>query len=231
MSEGSKNCIFMKQGNVYGTRERHTNANPYARISNQNVDQNAGTYVPGMHEDVSEVQSDDGDVNSTPIVGFFYSISRRGIGEYWPLHLGANTIGRADDCDVCLQEMTVSEHHATISIKQMKSTHKLIASIRDIGSQNGMYLNDEELDYENHTCKSNDLITVGHCYKLLLLLVDAEQCGLSVAENFVHSGESSQKEYLKNKFDPYNSEDRNVIEGTVDLSGNKFGEPGGTSFI
>ena len=223
----------MKQGNTFVNRNGRMNGNPYARVSNQQVDQNAGTYVPGMHEDAPGVQNEASETNTTPVVGFFYSISRKGIGEYWPLHLGSNTIGRSADCDVQLEEMTVSEHHATISIKQMKSTHKLIASIRDVGSQNGIYLNEEELDYENHTCKSNDLITIGRCYKLLLLLVDAEQFGLSVAEDFVpvdNNNSGPMGGYSKD-FDPYNSNGRNVIEGTVDLSGNKFGDPGSTNYI
>jgi hypothetical protein len=223
----------MKQGNTFINRNGRVSNNPYARISNQQVDQNSGTYVPGMHEDAPGVQSEPTEINTTPVVGFFYSISRKGIGEYWPLHLGSNTIGRATDCDVILNEMTVSEHHATISIKQMKSTHKLIASIRDIGSQNGIYLNEEELDYENHTCKSNDLITIGRCYKLLLLLVDTEQYGLSVAESFVPADGNISEPIgrITNEFNPYNSSDRNVVEGTIDLSGDKFGDPGSTKYI
>ena len=31
---------------------------------------------------------------AVPVVGFLYSISRQGFGEYWPLHVGTNTIGR-----------------------------------------------------------------------------------------------------------------------------------------
>jgi pSer/pThr/pTyr-binding forkhead associated (FHA) protein len=224
----------MKQGDTYVNVRGGSNksSNPYSRISE--FDQNAGTYVPGMHAEAPGVKNENEEpTNDTPVVGFLYSISRKGIGEYWPLHLGSNTIGRATDCDVILNEMTVSEHHATISIKQMKSTHKLIASIRDIGSQNGIYLNEEELDYENHTCKSNDLITIGRCYKLLLLLVDTEQYGLSVAENFVPADGNISEPIgrITNEFNPYNSSDRNVVEGTIDLSGDKFGDPGSTKYI
>lgn len=198
------------------------NGNPYSRDYGQ-LD---GTYVPGMHDDFSGAKmkvADDSD--TTPVVGFLYSISRKGIGEYWPLHLGTNIIGRSEDCDICLQEMSVSEKHASISIKQMKSTHSIIASIRDIGSKNGIYLNDEELDYENHSCKSNDLILIGRCYKLLLLLIDAEQCGLSIAEDFVPANSVTIEE------DFYRPEERNIETGTVDLSGAKFDGPGNTNFL
>jgi pSer/pThr/pTyr-binding forkhead associated (FHA) protein len=179
---------------------------------------------------------------NTPVVGFLYSISRKGIGEYWPLHLGTNTIGRSEDNDICLKEMSVSSKHATLSIKQMKSTHKLIASIRDTGSKTGMFLNDEELDYENHTCKANDIITVGSSYKLLLILIDAEEYGLSVAEGFVEDKQSTEDDFgfqpqggfgdaTQSKFRPYSADNRNVDTGTVDLSGAGFEEPGGTEMM
>jgi len=174
------------------------------------------------------------------VVGFLYSISRKGIGEYWPLHLGTNTIGRSNECDIVLRERSISERHATLSIKQMKTTHKLIASIRDTGSKNGMYLNEEELDYDNHSCKNNDIITVGTSYKLLLLLIDAEQYGLSVSEDFVPVEEEENNFFAasnnfgddtRNNFNPYNADNRNVDTGTVDLNGAQFTKPGETKFM
>ena len=206
--------------------------NPYSRNFGQNYPQDAGTYVPGMHEEASGANNDFEETqNDAPVVGFLYSISRKGIGEFWPLHLGTNTIGRAGDCDIRLQEMSVSEHHASISIKQMKSSHKMIASIRDIGSKNGIYLNDEELDYENHSCKSNDLILIGHCYQLLLLLIDAEQYGLHISEDFVPADDQSFDNMGHNFTNPYSSSERKVETGTVDLSGVQFEDPGNTNFL
>lgn len=199
-------------------------------------------HVPGQQNAMSSQPK-----ANTPVVGFLYSISRQGIGEYWPLHLGTNTIGRAADCDIQLKEMSVSEHHATLSIKQMKTTRKLIASIRDTGSKNGMYLNDEELDYDNHSCKQNDIITVGTCYKLLLLLIDAEQYGLSIAEDFVPVDDVEDDftsfgaqpqgttgfpgDTTHSNFNPYNADNRNVDTGTVDLNGEEYTRPGGTKFM
>lgn len=123
-------------------------------------------------------------VNDQPIVGFLYSLSR-GVAEYWPLHLGSNIIGRGTHCDVQLKEMSVSKEHACINVKQMKSTGRLVSSIRDIGSQTGLYLNDEELDYDGHACKNLDVIIIGNSYKLLLLLVDSSEHGLAKADHFV----------------------------------------------
>lgn len=231
-----KDETFVKGGN-----------NPYAR---SNGGQRSGneTYIPGMNDYTSGSAPAPAAANpkakpNTPVVGFLYSISRKGIGEYWPLHLGTNTIGRSEDNDICLKEMSVSNKHATLSIKQMKSTHKLIASIRDTGSKTGMYLNDEELDYENHTCKANDIITVGANYKLLLILIDAEEYGLSVSEEFVEDKDAAEApapyqarggfgdDATQNNFRPYSSDHRNVDTGTVDLSGAGFDEPGGTEMM
>lgn len=211
---------------------------PYARPNSASE-----TFVPGMQENAPGVAENNivKPKDNTPVIGFLYSISRKGIGEYWPLHLGTNTIGRTNDNDIVLLEKSVSEHHATLSIKQMKSTGKLIASIRDVGSKNGMYLNDEELDYDNHTCKLNDIITVGSCYKLLLILIDAADYGLSVAEDFMAEDEDVQEEFMgpqqfavgdatQSRFNPYESK-RTVDTGTVDLNGAQPTKPGGTKFM
>lgn len=217
--------------------------NPYVRSTNSGYGSGKETYVPGMQENAPGVNNSGmTQKDNTPVVGFLYSISRKGIGEYWPLHLGTNTIGRASDCDIILRERSVSEHHATISIKQMKSTGKLIASIKDVGSKNGMYLNEEELDYDNHTCKHNDKIIVGTCYKLLLILIDAKESGLSVAEDFMATeeddfdfeGPQRQFDYgdaTQSRFNPYGSDNRNVDTGTVDLNGQQPDKPGKTKFM
>lgn len=209
--------------------------NPYSR-SNSNYDQQGmGTYVPGMHEnlvnDGPENKRSVPATNDDPVVGFLYSISRKGIGEFWPLHLGTNTIGRSNDMDIILKEMTVSEHHADILVKQLKkSGNKVIASIRDAGSKTGIIVNDDELGYDLFTCKTNDIITIGSCYRLLLLLIDAEQYGLTVAENFIPADEVDDSDYI-NEDDMdglYDPSKRNVDTGTVDLNGNNFEGPGAT---
>ena len=78
----------------------------------------------------------------------------------------------------------MSEHHASLFIRQMKTSRKIIASIRDEGSKNGIFVNQNELTYDAFTCKNRDLITIGNNYVLLLILVDADEMGLSVATNF-----------------------------------------------
>ena len=185
------------------------------------------TYVSGMDanngSDAQAPQPKKVEYNGEPVVGFLYSISRKGIGEYWPLHLGSNTIGRSDSCDIQLNEASVSDSHATLSIKQMKSTQALIASVRDTGSKNGMYLNEEELDYDNHSCKNGDVLTIGTCYKLLLILINAKEYGLSIAENFIPYVKPVKEVEIPVggiEDGAFRGRNQYVDDGTVDLSGN-----------
>jgi len=228
----------MKQGETFVKRNANQRENPYARSENAGfVNSNSETFIPGMQENAPGVPDNiyTAPEDNTPVVGFLYSISRKGIGEYWPLHLGSNTIGRSSECDIVLRERSISEHHATLNIKQMKTTGKLIASIRDVGSKNGMYINDEELDYDNHTCNLNDIITIGFNYKLLLILINAEDYGLSISENFAATEDEGEALFgdpnMRNgMFNPYDPDNRKVDTGTVDLSGQQQ-KPGGTKFM
>lgn len=120
-----------------------------------------------------------------PIVGFLYSISRSGVGEYWPVHIGSNTIGRSSDCDICLPEGTVSDKHATIVVRLMKNPEKVIASICDSSSTIGTMINGESLGFEQRECFNGDILTVGAHYDLLFILIDAKQIGLKVCGEFI----------------------------------------------
>lgn len=122
-------------------------------------------------------------VENKIVLGFLYSISS-GKTEFWPIYQGKNRIGRSPENDIQLKEASVSERHAELCVREMKTTHKIIATIRDVGSKNGMFLNEEELDYEDHSCKDGDVIVVGSNYKLLLILVDTVKSGLCVSPHF-----------------------------------------------
>ena len=128
-----------------------------------------------------------------PIVGFLYSISKTGCGEYWPIHIGSNTIGRSGDNDVCLQEGTVSEKHATLVIRVMKNPEKVIASVCDSSSTIGTMINGESLGFEQRECFNGDILTIGAHYDLLLVLIDAKQIGLKVCADFIHLRQSKSQ--------------------------------------
>lgn len=133
-----------------------------------------------------------------PIVGFLYSISRTGIGEFWPLHIGQNTIGNAPDCDIILGEGTVSQRHANLHINKMKKPEKVEATIMDLGSTNGTLVNENSVSVSRPVeCVNGDIITIGENYDLLLLLIDAKSLGLHLSEQFidVRSEQQEEEEY------------------------------------
>lgn len=123
--------------------------------------------------------------NQKPIVGFLYSISKSVSGEFWPLRIGSNSIGRSADCDICLGEATVSEQHAVLVVRQMKNPEKIIASICDARSTCGTMINGESLGFGQRECFSGDIITIGEHYDLYFILVDAKQVGLNVCRDFI----------------------------------------------
>ncbi len=120
-----------------------------------------------------------------PIIGFLYSISRSGVGEFWPVHIGSNSIGRSADCDICLKEGTVSDQHATLVVRVMKNPEKVIASICDSQSTIGSMINGESLGFEQRECFNGDILTIGAHYDLLFILIDAKQIGLKVCGEFI----------------------------------------------
>lgn len=124
--------------------------------------------------------------NGKPVVGFVYSISRTGVGEYWPLHVGRNIIGNDADCDIILGEGTVSGHHANLHVNKMKKPEKIEATISDLGTTNGTLLNDCSVSVARPMeCVSGDIITIGENYTLVLILIDTKALGLEVATNFL----------------------------------------------
>lgn len=220
------------------------------------------TYVPGLNREKSrknisnspfpgndfpEVNerryAGDNDKEEIPVVGFLYSLSRGGEPEWWPLHIGQNKIGKDADMDICLAEASITGHHANINIKRMRrSGNALAASIVDVGSKNGIILNDEEIDYEPHTIKNEDIVTFGLSYKCVIILVDPTKYGLTVSEEFVAAGPATKRKAEQfvpvnepkdenpgiPERDPFEGLDRNA---TVNISGTGIDLSGGSTKI
>lgn len=151
------------------------------------------TYVPGMDggsqpnaaaEPASRKSPGASSSPDKPVLGFFYSISRTSFGEFWPLYLGPNTIGRDASCDVVLAEGTVSGEHATLIIHQ-EDDGEVYAGVKDNGSTHGVKVNGKSAHFDVVGCKNMDIIKIGKAYELLFILVDASVCGIRQAENFV----------------------------------------------
>jgi pSer/pThr/pTyr-binding forkhead associated (FHA) protein len=186
----SQNNRTVVPGMDYEDNNQHTNNEDLSRFytrDNSNGPQNGGTVVPGMepYSPATEQSHKPHFASGKPVVGFLYSISRQGYGEYWPLHIGPNTIGSDPKCNICLKEMTVSSQHAELVIRKMKNPEKMVASLSDTHSTNGTMINKESLSFSAVECFNNDIITIGENYVLVLILIDATALGLSKAEHFL----------------------------------------------
>lgn len=214
-----------------------------------------GTRVPGMmgapggsapEAEAAPHQPSGTTLSGKPVVGFLYSVSRTPVGEFWPLHVGSNSIGQSPDCEIMLPEGTVSARHATLVVRKMKKPEKIIASITDSQSTNGTMLNGESLGFEPTECKNGDIITIGDNYELFLTLIDTAALGLKVSENFI-GVEMEEEEDIDgpipfipgsthpgtNPYSPGSSPYSGTggTSGTVGLDGVNTMKKGGTEFM
>lgn len=77
-----------------------------------------------------------------------------------------------------------------------RNGNALAASIVDVGSKNGIILNDEELDFEPHSIKNEDIITFGLNYKCVIILIDPTKYCLSENPEFVTSSTTSKQKFV-----------------------------------
>lgn len=82
-----------------------------------------------------------------------------------PLKHHAYTLGRATDCQIRLPESAVSRHHAEMRVTDSG------ASIKDLGSSNGTYVNKQRLTSEVELA-AGDLVAVGST--VFVVKVDGE---------------------------------------------------------
>lgn len=69
------------------------------------------------------------------------------------LDLGSSTVGRKDDCNIRIPLAVVSRHHAEITLADTG------AVLKDLGSANGTYLNNERVEEED--VEAGDQIMIG----------------------------------------------------------------------
>jgi pSer/pThr/pTyr-binding forkhead associated (FHA) protein len=168
---------------------------PGAPVNNYGNQQGA-SINPDFHHFSKPVKAND--ATKKPILGFLYSVSKDYAGEYWPLYLGANTIGRGEDYSISLNEGTVSQRHATIVIRQMQNQGEhagLFVFIQDVGSMCGTQVNGVTLDFNPKECKNGDIITIGENYEMYFILIEPKQLGLAPKENFKSVSEPVQDEW------------------------------------
>lgn len=154
-----------------------------------------GTVVPGMMDEPAPMAHGYGTPQpegqprrqpahtGRPVVGFLYSISRTGMGEYWPLQMGRNTVGKDPSSDIQLAEGTVSGNHAVIVTRLVKG--HVIAAITDSQSTNGTMINGETIGFTAEQCQNGDIVTFGNNYQCVIILIDCAELGLSVSKDFI----------------------------------------------
>ncbi len=78
--------------------------------------------------------------------GFLISYQSNSQGDFWPLHGGRKTIGRAnsgEQVDIPLSDATISSRHAAIIVDAVAGT----VQIEDTGSTNGTFVNEEHIGF------------------------------------------------------------------------------------
>ncbi len=106
--------------------------------------------------DLSTLRNEDEDGSLGPVdEGEPVLISVRGpnAGTWYPLGTGPVTVGRNQDSDVQLDDVTVSRRHA-----QLRRTGDRF-TVADLGSLNGTYVNQERV--ESALLEDNDEIQIG----------------------------------------------------------------------
>lgn len=195
-----------------------------------------GTRFPGI-EEAESGQSNE--VQHDPIVGFLFSVSRTPYGEYWPLYIGKNTIGRntGDFANMInLSEGSVSGEHAALVIEQYTNPNETVAVLENKGSKNGTFINGKRVIYgRTEECKNGDILRFGSSYECMLILFDVRELGLKKAENFIAVeeaekvdfwDESKDSPYKPNRSEPYfdpsqTAKATNAINGEPMFGGGK----------
>lgn len=82
------------------------------------------------------------------------SFALRYAGRDFPLNEGRFTIGRSEECQLCLDDPVASRQHAAVLLKNG------VISVEDLGSRNGVFLNETRIDGQL-AIKHGDRIRIG----------------------------------------------------------------------
>lgn len=154
--------------------------NPFSKSSGSKGNE---TVISGLEDDKANPKTSKENTKGKPIVGMLFSVSRTAYGEFWPIYLGPNKIGRSSDNDVTLYEGTVSTNHAILTV--LKDEEGIYAAIENAEGVNGVKLNGKSIRLNRVECNNMDIITVGKNYELLLVLIDCDKYGLVPSADFI----------------------------------------------
>jgi hypothetical protein len=83
---------------------------------------------------------------TTALRGFLVSYQANTQGDFWPLHGGRKTVGRAnsgEQVDIPLADATISSRHAAVVVDATAGT----VQVEDTGSTNGTFVNEEHIGF------------------------------------------------------------------------------------
>lgn len=89
------------------------------------------------------------------IEGFLITYSHNPYGDYYPLYLGKNRIGRNKTSDIVVNDLAMSGEHAVILFRGNK------VFIEDRLSVNGTFINDGKESIDRANLNDNDIIKMG----------------------------------------------------------------------
>jgi hypothetical protein len=111
---------------------------------------------------LEDLEEDGGDLEELGVEGPALVVRAGGgrAGEQFPLERTQTTVGRTPDCDIFLDDVTVSRRHAIVARGAAGFT------IEDLGSLNGTFLNRHRI--EKADLESGDEVQIGK-YRLIFL--------------------------------------------------------------
>lgn len=179
-------------------------------------DNDKRTFVPGMkrkiistdgsQQDTPKPQPFKIELQSRPIAGILYSVSKDSYGELFPVYVGRNTIGNSDDADVYLSEESISSVHALILIRKISmadGSKKSTMTISDSGSKHGTFINDIPLDEDIVPISTSDLIRFGKTYRFQFIPLDPDVVGLFTSSDFKATPRKENRPIINNDFINY----------------------------
>lgn len=140
-----------------------------------------------------------------PLVGVLLSASADGMGEIFPIYLGKNTIGRKQDCDVRLNEATVSLNHAVILVRTATDEHgqiRLNASLTDYSlSDYGSNVDGVQAEYDKLMIQNGSTICIGRGYVFTIYLFNPWIPGFGQNPVFAQAEEFRSRERMNSDDD------------------------------
>ena len=99
------------------------------------------------------------------LIGWLYTFTNNPSGKYYVIYEGKNNIGTTANNDIVLTDKKVSGEHCRI-IFRAKSNYLFI---KDCGSTNGTWVNEEDILDEQTKLNDGDIITLGEAKFTLVL--------------------------------------------------------------